>query len=193
MKKRIVILFVIAVMLFASACQFAGSKATQDTIVVNKKGNISGVIVEDFDKEYYQSEELSQMIQDEITAYDASSEKVQLKEFEITEENKAYADIYYATGQDYKAFNDTEFFCGTVSAAYDAGYSFVDMQSVNSGESGLDAKSVLEKGAMNVVIFSEPVVLKVPGKIAYVSEGVSVVDKKEVRTEDVGVFYIIYE
>ena len=134
MKKRIFALMMVALMLFSGGCAFGNSNVTQDTIIINKKGNISGVIVEDFDKEYYNGEELGQMIQEEIAAYDASSEKVKLKEFEITEENKAYADIYYATGQDYKAFNDTEFFCGTVSEAYDAGYTFTDMQSVMSTE-----------------------------------------------------------
>lgn len=193
MKKRMFVLFMIAVILFAGGCAFGNSNVTQDTIIVNKKGTLSGVIVEDFDKDYYNGEELSRMIQEEVAAYDASLEKVKLNKFEITEENKAYADIYYATDEDYKAFNDTEFFCGTVSAAYDAGYSFVDMQSVNSGESGLDAKAVLEKGAMNVVIFSEPVVVKVPGKIAYISEGVLATGKKEAQTESEGIFYIIYE
>ena len=67
------------------------------------------------------------------------------------------------------------------------------MQSVNSGESGLDAKSVLEKGTMNVVVFSEATAVKVPGKIAYVSEGVSIIGKKEARTDSEGTFYIIYE
>ena len=193
MKKRMFILCLISVMLFASGCALGNGNVTQDTIIVNKKGTVSGIIVEAFDKDYYNGEELSQMIQEEITAYDASSEKVKLNEFEITEENKAYADIYYATDEDYKAFNDTEFFCGTVSAAYEAGYTFVDMQSVNSGESGLDAKSVLEKGSMNVVVFSEPVAVRVPGKIAYISEGVTLTDKKEVKTDSEGIFYIIYE
>ena len=193
MKRRMFILLLTSVMLFTNGCALGMGNVTQDTIIVNKKGTVSGIIVEDFSKDYYNVEELNKMIQEEIAAYDSSSEKVKLNKFEITEDNKVYADISYATDEDYKVFNDIDFFCGTVSEAYEAGYAFADMQSVNSGESGLDAKSVLEKGTMKVVVFSEAVAVKVPGKIAYVSEGISLIGKKEVRTESDGTFYIIYE
>ena len=68
MKKRIFALMMVALMLFSGGCAFGNSNVTQDTIIINKKGNISGVIVEDFDKEYYNGEELGQMIQEEIAA-----------------------------------------------------------------------------------------------------------------------------
>ena len=192
MKRRMFILLLTSIM-FTNGCALGKGNITQDTIIVNKKGTVSGVIVQDFSKDQYNQEELSKMIQEEIAAYDSSSEKVKLNKFEVTEDNKVYADISYATDEDYKAFNDMDFFCGTVSDAYGAGYAFADMQSVNSGESGLDAKSVLEKSTMNVVVFSEATAVKVPGKIAYVSEGVSIIGKKEARTESEGTFYIIYE
>lgn len=191
-KKVTVMLLAVCMMFVMTACSFGGKTFTEDTIVIGKKGTVEGVIVEEFDKDYYNQDELNQMITDEISAYNGGGEAVTLEKFEMTEDNKVYVSINYQTPADYKEFNEKELFVGTVLDAYNAGYTFVDMAAVGEG-SGLGAEEILENGSLKLVIFEEPVCVRVSGKIAYVSENVTNIDKKEAKAQGEGLFYIIYE
>lgn len=199
LRKGALAVSLLSAVCLMSACSFMTADYTQDTVVVNKKGTVSGIIVEAFDKDYYNGEELEQMIHDEITAYNDGGEAIELKKFEITEEGNAFVNMTYQSAADYKSFNEKELFTGTVLDAYNAGYEFVDMQSVEEGGAGIQADEVLEKGSMHIVIFEEPVEVRVSGAITYVSEGVSIIDKKSAKAEtsqeeeSQKIFYIIYE
>ena len=194
MKKLILLLLMLTTMIFMGACGLSEQSVTEDTITVDKKGQVSGIIVEDFEKEYYSQQELSQMITEEIDAYNTGGDAIRLEKFEVSDlDGKAYVNITYASTQDYKVFNEAELFDGTVSDAYQAGYEFVDVRSVNEGDAGLDAKSVPEKGSMRILIFEEPVAVQVSGKIAYVSDGVTVTNKRAARADGDGLFYVLYE
>lgn len=199
LKKGALVVSLLCMVFMMGACNFMTADYTQDTIAINKKGTISGIIVEAFDKEYYDGEELKQMINDEIAGYSGSGEAVKLEEFEITEENNAFVNMTYQSAEDYKAFNEKELFTGTVLDAYNAGYEFVDMTSVEDSGTNLQAKDVLEKGSMNIVIFEEPVEVRVSGKIAYVSDKVTLLDKKSAKAEaaqeeeSTNIYYVIYE
>lgn len=194
-KKRFYFLFVLMVAMLLTACgESAKQEVTENTIIVGKDGKISGIIIEEFEKEYYDQAELSQMINEEISDYNSSGQQVTLEKLEVSGD-QTYVRFQYETAEAYKGFNESELFVGTVSEAAGAGYEFTDMTSAKEGEAGLDAASVSGKGSMQVVIFEEPVKVRIPGQVAYVSEGVVPVGKKEVKASGEGgeLFYVIYE
>ena len=196
--KKTMLLSLILAAFFLVGCSNTGD-ITQNTIVVNKDGSILGVIVEEFGDSKYVSDELKAMVEEEVATYNsgAGEDKITLQSYEITEEGLAKVVLKYASGSDYIAFNEEILFAGTVSEAYNAGYEFADMRSVAGDGLVLEKADVLEKGTMKIAIFQENVNIRVNGKIAYVSSGVNLVDKKEATSTDadesIELFYVIYE
>ena len=105
----------------------------------------------------------------------------------------------YEAAADYKEFNGKEFFAGTISDAYDAGYTFTDMNGADGAEK-LSADQVLEMGESHIVIWEAAVPVRIPSKALYASANVKMADKKEaepVVQEENGdsaeaLFYVIY-
>lgn len=196
MKKNRLLLAVMALSMLFGGCAFFEEVDTT-TISVDKKGAVTETIIEDFDKEYYDVEELKQMVNQEITEYNSrfSAEgNVELDSCEtIAEGAQIKVVITYKSSTDYMEMNGRELFAGTVSDAYNAGYEFVTMQSAD-GQS-VDAAKVLELGDKYMVISEEAISIRAAGKILYVSEGVSIVGDKTAVLPDDGekLSYIIYE
>lgn len=193
-KKQFYLVFVFVTALLLTACGGAKQDITEDTIMIGKDGTVSGVIIEAFDKDYYDEAELSRMINEEISAYNQDGQLITLEKLEVSDD-RTYVQLHYETAEDYKGFNEAELFAGTVTDALQAGYEFASLASVKEGEAGLDAAAVADKGSMHVVIFEEPVSVRIPGQIAYVSKGVTLTGKKEAKAvgEGEGLFYVIYE
>ncbi|MBD5466055.1 MAG: hypothetical protein HDR22_09635 [Lachnospiraceae bacterium] len=196
--KRILLFSMVFAAMLLSGCSNTGN-IEQNTIVIKKDGAVLGAIIEDFGDSKYVSEELKAMLEEEIAAYNAQAgeDKVVLETYEITEDKKVKIYLEYASVADYAGFNEQTLFAGTVSEAYEAGYEFVDMENVTGEGASMGKSDVLEKGAMKMVIFQEPVHVRVNGKISYVSSGVTVEGKKEAATNDeediIDLFYLIYE
>lgn len=196
MKKKRLLLAVTGLSLLLGGCALGGDVDTT-TIVVEKKGTVVENIVEDFDKEYYNADELEQMINDLIDTYNgtAGEEKAVLDSFEQTDDGKQIrVKIQYGSADDYKQMNERELFCGTVSEAYNAGYEFVSMTDQETGTVVSEA-DVLELGDKKIVISEEAVDIKVSGKITHTSEGVVIKDNKTASLPDDGekLSYVIYE
>ncbi|MCH5281753.1 MAG: hypothetical protein J1E61_09810 [Lachnospiraceae bacterium] len=198
MKKRRLFWVAACLSLLLAGCAFT-EEITTTTVVVKKDGTVEEHIITDFDKDYYTISELEQSLNQQIADYNRSAGEgaAALKEVEQTDEGgQVRVQFVYASYEDYEQIpvSDRVFFCGTVSEAYDAGYDFVPMIKQESGET-ISKEAVLELGDQRIVIAEEALTVKVPGKIAYVSEGVVVTDKKEaVLPENTGTLsYIIYE
>lgn len=181
--------------LLLGGCAFDGEVDTT-TIIVEKSGAVVEAIVEDFDKDYYHADELEQMVTEEIGNYNKTTggEQVKLDSFEETEDGgQIRLKIEYATAADYMQMNDRELFCGTVSQAYEAGYTFVSMIDQKTGNTVSEA-DILEMGDKKIVICEEAVNIQTPGRISYASEGVAVADKTATLPDDgEKLSYIIYE
>ena len=179
MKKRKLLVAVTGLSMLLGACAFTDDVDTT-TISVDKKGAVKETIIEDFDKDYYDAAELSQMIEQEITEYNSrvsADGNVELSSCEeIADGAQIKVVIEYASFADYHDMNGRVLFAGTVSDAYNAGYEFVATQSAD-GQS-IDGAKVLEMGDKYIVISEETLSIKTDGKIVYVSEGVSIVGDK---------------
>ena len=170
----------IAVTLGAVCC-LAGCNAEKDreitALVLQEDGSIAHTIVESFDRNYYDADELSAMADQKIGDYGGTvvCESVEVKD------NKVIVKMTYGTGEDYTGFNNREFFGGTVEEAVAKGYRFENMEDKDgmslSGDIG-NAHSqnhvlIVQTGA------GEELSVNVYGNILCVSSNVTISGKKE--------------
>ena len=194
--RRIIagMLIVITILMLAGCGREA--EVTTNTVIVEKKGKVTGAIVEDFAQDYYNSDELKQMVEEEVTSYNESSggEDVSLNRFEVKDGiAKVYLD--YDSADTYTAFNGKTLFTGTVAETYDAGYDLdIKMTDANDSTVTIGKDDILGMGDNHIVITEEPVNVRTYGKILYISDGVSLVDYKEATvSEDAGTAVIIFK
>ncbi|MCH5250374.1 MAG: hypothetical protein J1E98_10590 [Lachnospiraceae bacterium] len=176
----------IVLMLMILICTMSGcgnvnaSQSGMDTLSFMKDGKIVQTIVDDFDPNYYDVDELSRMTQDKIdlcsdTEGDIVCESVEENDGVIT------VKIVYQNDEDYTDFNDRELFFGMVKEAASAGYSVKDMV-LNDGESLNDEQFEQIKNNRCVIIQTgaeEELGVNVFDKILYSSPDVVESGKKD--------------
>ena len=178
MKKRNMIFLMAAMLCLLSAC---GKETDVDTntVIIEKKGQITEAIVEDFEQPYYDQEELKREIEDKISQFNTQSgdgkEAVELEKFEL-EDKVIRVNITFPDSDAYTSFNEKQLFAGKVADVYERGYSFPQMKSVDGSQ--ISEADVLELGDKNAVILEEQQQVKVHGKITHISDGISLVDEK---------------
>ena len=178
MKKRNMIFLMAAMLCLLSAC---GKETDVDTntVIIEKKGQITEAIVEDFEQPYYDQEELKREIEDKISQFNTQSgdgkEAVELEKFEL-EDKVIRVNITFSDSDAYTSFNEKQLFAGKAADVYARGYSFPQMKSVDGSQ--ISESDVLELGDKNAVILEEQQQVKVHGKITHISDGISLVDEK---------------
>lgn len=193
-RQRMVLLFTLFI-LFIGGCGFEKEFKTDESgVSVNKKGVITQAIVEDFSQPYYDADELKKEIEEKIASYNqkaANDEAIVLDRYELSEEKILSVYLRYQTSKDYDSFNGKEFYVGSVQKAYENGNDFDHMQGTDG--QAVSAHEILENGDYGVVILEESQKVFVPTKIAYVSQGVSVIDEKTALNLNEGeTAYIVY-
>lgn len=194
MEKSSFILISILCCILLSGCG-AENRENTTVVAIDKSGKVIADIVETFDKEYYDQSELESTIKSDISEFNTSAgmEKVTLDQVRV-EEQKAYAKITYADCKSYEAFNDVVLFQGSVSEAKEAGYSLQNVMWKDAEEKSV---TLSEEQLMDekIIIFEEPIHLRIQQNIQYVSEQVTLVNKKEAAANlEEGQFaYILYK
>ncbi len=196
MKKITAAILIFALLLGLCACSSDDETYEETVLTVLKRGKVTENIVESFDKDYYNIEELSSEFSTSIDEYNNSigSEEIKLDRIEL-KDSKVYVDLIFTGPSDYEKFVGQTLFVGTVSDAYDNGYTLdVTLKGVEKGD--LIGKIQL-MGMMdnNIIILSEHVRIKTFSDIAYVSANVDVIDDRNARvlSESDGLAYIILE
>lgn len=194
MKKRNMIFLMAAMLCLLSAC---GKETDVDTntVIIEKKGQITEAIVEDFEQPYYDQEELKREIEDKISQFNTQSgdgkEAVELEKIEL-EDKVIRVNITFPDSDAYTSFNEKQLFAGKVADVYARGYSFPQMKSVDGSQ--ISEADVLELGDKNAVLLEEQQQVKVHGKITHISDGISLVDEKTaVNLNEGQMGCIIYE
>ncbi len=201
--------------LFAGLCLWGcgqgGAGAVTDTgepravIEVNKDGSISETIQEGFEAEYYDEEELRNMVLSEVAEFNRSyqPENIQIEKLE-NEKGMITMELKYSSARAYTAFNTDEYnektlFSGTVAEAYEAGYSLDVSMTDPQGEKGIGKEGLLSMGEARILIADQPVRVKLPGKIQYIGEHVTPAgkDKADMQADEngeaLGMYYVVYE
>ena len=183
MKKTMSFCTILAAVLFLTGC---GNKfePTESTIYVTSKGEVQSAIMESFDKAYYDFEELSEDVQKEVKSYclDVNEEAVTVESLTQGEDEVTLL-MNYQTAEDYAAFNKVLLFTGTYAEAVDAGYIPSELHDVEGEGIALDSEDL---GNLKVIVTEESISIQTSGKIRYVSDNVSVMDKKLAKALEAG-------
>lgn len=193
MRKRIIVIMT-AVLVCLSACAEAEGDYAESTIVVAKKGRISERIIENFDKDYYNLDELKSEFESSVSQYNENigGEEIRLKKVELNG-TLLTVDLDFTGPSDYENFTGERLFVGTVKDAYDNGYSMdVTLKGVENGDK-IEKVQIMGLSDKSIVILSEHVRVRTFDDIAYVSANVDVVGDNEARvlSESDGLAYII--
>lgn len=195
MKTRIYYVIIAAVFcLLLSAC---GNKEDEDdtafsTLHIGKNGKVLSRIIEDFDEPYYYEDELKDMIEEEVSAYNkkVDSESITFKSCEKSE-NAIIVELSYNSAEDYTAFNGDVLFYGTVQDAYQAGYDLNVRLSDAANSQTIGKDDILNMGDNHIVISNENIRVACYKDIAYMSEGVTTVSKSEADLPETDTYNIL--
>lgn len=195
MKKLSMLMISILLVALASGCSLKAFEADEDTIYVKNKGNIIGAIVEDFDKEYYDEEELKLLLNEEVETYNgkAGEGSVKIDKFEVKDQVvKVY--INYKNGKNYEEFNGVTFFSGTILVAEDEGFNF-DTDFIDGNGKKISKDEILQNESYHVIITDEDITVQTDATILYHSNNTELKEKNKAsiseETEDLA--YIIYK
>lgn len=196
MKKLTLVFSFFLTILMLWGCAKESFDADEDTIYVKKKGTVMVAVVESFDKEYYSEEELKALVEEEVGEYteSAGEDAAQVQTFQV-KDKVAKVFINYKTGKDYGAFNKVEFFSGTLEQALGADYGFEGEFLSAENAAPVNRETIFTDGESKVVIFEEPVHLRIDGRILYYSNNLVILSKDMVKAteETEGLAYVIYK
>ena len=183
MGKKLNFLLILSMTFLMSGCD-QKFEPTESTIFITSKGLVQSAVIESFDKSYYDFDELYETVEKEVKSYclDKNEEVVTINS--LIEENNSVALLMdYQTAADYAEFNEILLFSGTFSEAAAVGYLPEELYDVegNSVEVDLD-----KLGELKVVVTEESVCLQTSGKIKYVSDNVTILDKKLAKAMEAG-------
>ncbi len=195
MRKSVCFCLLICMVSILAGC--GGSVPAENTIAVDKKGKITDTIVEEFDKDFYDSEELQSEIESELAEYNKNfaADHITLKKFEV-KDGTATLQLVFDGSEYYEDYTEMTLFGGTVEEAQDEGYdltgSFLDADGSQTTLNALDGAS---KAHVLVLETDETLQVETPGKILAVSAGgnVTITGKKQASVADGGLSYIIYK
>lgn len=183
MKNALNFCVALTVVLFLTGC---GGKfePTVSTIYVTSRGEVKSAMMESFDKAYYNFEELSEDVEKAVRSYclDVNEEAVTIES--LTQENDEVALVMnYQTVDDYRTFNEVLFFSGTYAEAVSEGYLPEELHDAEGEIADVDSE---ELDNLKVIVTEESVCIQTSGKIKYVSDNVSIIDKKLARAVEAG-------
>ena len=164
---------------FVSGC---GNSGIPDVSYVDlaKDGTMKVTMTAAFDKAYYDVDEMAEGIGMAVDEYNQKTDgrRIEIKEIRRDEE-RAEIQMYYRSTADYASFNNVTFRADDVkdgveheSLPADTLLLPVSKEDVQTTAGEL-AKA---KKPGTFVVFMEPVSLKVPGKVRYLSEGLSLTE-----------------
>ena len=183
MRKSLSFGLILAAAVLLTGC---GEKfePTESTVYVTSKGVVQSAIMESFDKAYYNFEELSEDIEKEVKSYclDLNEEAITVES--LTQEGDTVKLLMnYQTVEDYASFNEVILFAGTYAEAVDAGYVAEELYDTEGQTVENDLEELAE---LKVIVTEESVCIQTSGKIRYISDNVTMVDKKLARAVEAG-------
>lgn len=176
MKKCRMLMVTCALLFMLTACGSLNKDYDTTTVYIGKDQEVSEYIVEDFDKSYYDTEELKQNMEQTIQEYNqknGASDLVVLDQYELLDDSaKLNVRIKYKSAKDYGSIHNCEFFIGTVKEAREAGY-VLDGLHAAEAQSAKTLAPVDQMTEEMVAICEEEMDVEVKGDILYISDNVS--------------------
>lgn len=194
MRKVIVIFCGLLLAMSLMAC--GTDSLSESALKIDKNGQVTSILVEEFDKNYYDINELEEMIRLEIAEYNrnAGSERILLVSLEhIDKDVKAV--LQYTDYTDYASFNEVEFFVGTVEEAVNQGINLNHVMLEAGKDNTISPQQVKELTDYNLIMWQGDMPVEVPGKIKYHTGELTLLGSKKIISEPdlAGPFYLIYK
>lgn len=206
-RRRLMLLIaavVVVVIVVLVAKNSLSSKADVSTIVLNEDGTVTCEEVVEFDKSEYDKAGLKTYVKKTVDDYNsANSTAITVEKVKVSGD-EAYTKIVYPTVAEYADFTKYAMYTGSMNAALNDGYTFMDsFVSVKDGQKAdsVETIDVTSNKECNVLIIKENINVKVPGKILYVSDkNTTIVDDSTVaiaqtdgNNDATQLTYIVYE
>ena len=183
MKKSLNFCLILSMLLLLTGC---GNKfePTESTIFVTSKGVVQSAVMESFEKEYYNFDELAEDVKKAVKSYCLDVNEEVIAVTSLTEnEDMVTLQMEYQTVEDYAEFNEVLLFSGTLEEAMNAGYQPGTLLDAEGQTADVD----LEKnGNLKVLITEESVCIQTSGKIKYVSDNVTILNNKLAKALEAG-------
>lgn len=154
---------------------------TSNTLEVTATGDLIAYIVEDFDKDYYDINELKTMVDAEIAAYNeknaamaegAGRAPIIVDKVIMAEDGskKAVVALNFENGTVYEDYMGEQVFFGTVAEAMAEGYELAGvLKSVKKGES-LTGEKLQKSGDKMILIVGDAVTVRTYSSVQYLSD-----------------------
>ncbi|MBO6155325.1 MAG: hypothetical protein J6O60_07785 [Lachnospiraceae bacterium] len=209
-RRRIAIAAIIAaivlvvVIAIVAVTKLFGNEAETSTLTINDDGSVVCEEVVDFDKDYYSKADLKSFIKKQVEEFNkANNTSIKVNKVKAGKDS-AYAKVTYGSVAEYADFTHYPLYSGSVNAALNDGYNFVDsFVNVKDGTKGDEVEiiDVTSDKEANVIVVKENITVTVPGKITYVSDkNTTMVDESTVaiaqadgNNDATQVTYIVYK
>ncbi len=154
-----------------TACSLPNSNANS-TVAVDDEGLVTETIVESTNGDTYTEDELEEYIENEITQSGIGT--VSLDSCSISNDSVEIV-MKYDSVEDYSAFNGVPCFIGTLQEAEEAGYDIWNQTYYDSAGNVADRETLEQRAKeWKIFIVSEPIYVRVPDKILYATDNVSI-------------------
>ncbi len=184
-----------------AGCGARGEDAAESSVVeVKKDGSVLNTIKGSFSEEDHGDEDaLKDFILHTAAEYNESAgeDRISVKKVKAAND-RAELVLEYQTADDFGAFNEYSFFCGTVEEAYEAGYDLDQTYEDAGGGESITRDELLTMGSRRIVIGKlikdEALTVKASGKILYCAgDSVREVSGDRAQIEGDQTFWLIYK
>lgn len=168
------------------------SEVETNTILVGSDGAVQSAIVEDFDKEYYNQEELEQFIRIRLKKYNASmgADSVAMDSLEVVD-GKVRVVFNYKDMGAYSNFNKVDAGLYTMEEAINE-HILPDTLTEAKKSKEVAAGDVEKNKKLKVAVIYEPVDVAVNGSIAYYNGG-ALLNNSTIQATGDGAAVIVYK
>ncbi len=195
MRKITILLLIVSMTALLAGCGSGGSAESETTLEFKKNGQVVHTIVEDFSADYYDLDELETDVKSQIEEYNTrvGSDRISLDSSEL-EDGTLTMVMTFQGAEDYSSFYRQALFCGTVKAAFEAGYDLdIELNSAQEEGTTINKQDILDMGERHIIVVREAIHLKPYADILYASGDVEVTgDRDAVVTDGQSLSYIIF-
>lgn len=162
----------------------------ETAVSIGKDGEITAAVFDTLDESYYDAEELKKNVEESVVSYNstAGEDHISIDKFEI-KEGAVKLFMQYASFEDYKEFNNVDFYVGDITDAYkNGGYRFeTGFQKIEKGkvtDENVTREDIFAGSNHPMMVFDGYMEVEVPGKILYASSNVQVTGSKSAKLAD---------
>ncbi|MDD4112102.1 MAG: hypothetical protein PHC56_03595 [Herbinix sp.] len=198
MKRVLICLISILGILMLAGCAkkeifITTDDITSDTILVKRDGSLFVAIVEEFDKSYYNLEELNEFVSKEVNEYNnkVGSQEVTIEELGL-KNGKAVMILEYTKIAHYSAFNNVPaayFSADTENVALELPSQYVDTRK----NSVVDKNTAMKNNKNQVLVLYEPYEIIVEGDIRFYSDNATFLEESKVKSNSEDMTVVIYK